>query len=69
MAIVNDDLTELTEFFQVVIEESLEVSFEGVALFLTSQESDRISVATDQAQIIILDSDSEMIPLNLQCRY
>ena len=61
VGIIDDDLTELQEFFEVFINESSAVvSSGGVAQFLSSQESARISFLITRAQIFIINTDSEL---------
>ena len=60
VTIIDDDLTERTESFQVSITSS-SVTSAGVELIPTSQESDRIMFSIENAQVFIIDTDSKYI--------
>ena len=61
LMIIADSLTELTEFFQVVILSNFVLQDGGGAMFaLTDQERGRITTAIDRASVSIFDANSKL---------
>ncbi len=67
VSINSDDLTELTEFFVVIINEVILLTRDGYQPTLTAEERSRISLVNDSARVFIFDTDSKAIII--QCVY
>ncbi len=61
VSIYSDDVTELTEFFVVVIDEVILLTRDRSQPTLTAEERSRMSFVNDSARVFILDRDSKAV--------